>query len=33
VDAGFDEISLRQLGPDQEGFLRFTGKELPPHFS
>ncbi|MCW2691869.1 MAG: class F420-dependent oxidoreductase [Mycobacterium sp.] len=33
VDAGFDEIYLSQIGPDQEGFLRFAEKELLPHFS
>jgi coenzyme F420-dependent glucose-6-phosphate dehydrogenase len=30
VDAGFDHIGLHQIGPDQEGFLRFWEKELRP---
>ncbi|MCA1710948.1 MAG: TIGR03557 family F420-dependent LLM class oxidoreductase [Actinobacteria bacterium] len=28
VDAGFDEIFLSQIGPDQEGFFRFWDTEL-----
>ena len=30
VDAGFDEVALTQIGPDQEGFLRFYERELRP---
>jgi G6PDH family F420-dependent oxidoreductase len=29
-DAGFDHIGLHQVGPDQDGFLRFFEKELQP---
>lgn len=32
VDAGFDEIYVAQMGPDQEAFLRFWEKELAPSF-
>jgi len=32
VDAGYDHISLHQIGPDQEGFLRFACDELLPRF-
>jgi G6PDH family F420-dependent oxidoreductase len=28
ADAGFDEIALTQIGPDQEGFFRFYEQEL-----
>lgn len=28
VDAGFDELYIHQLGPDQVGFLRFFDREL-----
>lgn len=30
VEAGFDEIYLTQVGPDQEGFFRFYENELKP---
>jgi G6PDH family F420-dependent oxidoreductase len=30
VDAGFTEIYVQQIGPDQEGFLRFWKGELAP---
>jgi coenzyme F420-dependent glucose-6-phosphate dehydrogenase len=30
IDAGFDHVYLHQVGPDQEGFLRFAQKELLP---
>jgi G6PDH family F420-dependent oxidoreductase len=30
VDAGFTEIYVQQIGPDQEGFLRFWTDELGP---
>jgi G6PDH family F420-dependent oxidoreductase len=29
-DAGFDEVSLTQIGPDQDGFFRFWENELRP---
>lgn len=31
VDAGFDEIHLSQIGPDQAGFLDFFGTQVAPH--
>jgi G6PDH family F420-dependent oxidoreductase len=30
VEAGFDEVYISQIGPDQEGFLRFWQQELGP---
>jgi len=30
IDAGFDHVCLHQVGPDQEGFLRFWREELGP---
>jgi hypothetical protein len=30
VDAGYDHVYLHQVGPDQEGFLRFAETELLP---
>jgi G6PDH family F420-dependent oxidoreductase len=30
LDAGFDHVYLHQIGPDQEGFLRFAHDELLP---
>jgi G6PDH family F420-dependent oxidoreductase len=30
LDAGFDHVYLHQVGPDQEGFLRFAESELLP---
>ncbi len=30
ADAGFDEVYVSQIGPDQEGFLRFWTEELEP---
>jgi coenzyme F420-dependent glucose-6-phosphate dehydrogenase len=32
LDAGYDHIYLHQIGPDQEGFLRFAREELLPRF-
>lgn len=32
VDAGYGEIYVTQVGPDQEGFLRFYEREILPHF-
>jgi coenzyme F420-dependent glucose-6-phosphate dehydrogenase len=33
ADAGFDHVYLHQVGPDQEGFLRFAQEELLPRFA
>jgi len=30
VEAGFDEVYIGQIGPDQEGFLRFWQDALRP---
>lgn len=30
LDAGFDEVYVNQIGPDQEGFFRFYEHELRP---
>jgi len=30
VDAGFDHVFIHQVGPRQEEFLKFSGKELLP---
>jgi G6PDH family F420-dependent oxidoreductase len=30
VDAGYDEVYVQQIGPDQAGFLRFFEEELRP---
>src|SRR5829696_7388276 len=30
LDAGFDHVYIHQVGPDQEGFLRFAERELLP---
>ena len=30
LDAGFDEVYVQQIGPDQEGFFRFWERELAP---
>ena len=32
-EAGFDHITLHQIGPDQEGFLRFWEQELRPRLT
>ncbi len=32
LDAGFDEVYVSQVGPDQEGFLDFYAKEILPRF-
>ncbi|MEV7965883.1 LLM class F420-dependent oxidoreductase [Sphaerisporangium sp. NPDC088356] len=31
VDAGFDELYISQIGPDQEAFFDFYAKEVLPH--
>lgn len=33
VDAGFDEVYVGQMGPDQEGMIRFFEREVLPHFA
>jgi hypothetical protein len=30
--AGYDHVYLHQVGPDQEGFLRFAERELLPRY-
>jgi hypothetical protein len=30
LDAGYDHLYFHQIGPDQEGFLRFWADELQP---
>ena len=30
LDAGYDEVYVSQIGPDQEGFLRFYEREVLP---
>jgi hypothetical protein len=30
ADAGYDAVFVHQIGPDQEGFLRFYGDEVLP---
>jgi len=32
VDAGFTHVYLHQVGPDQEGYIRFAERELLPRF-
>jgi G6PDH family F420-dependent oxidoreductase len=32
-DAGFDDVHVQQIGPDQEGFLRFYEREILPRFA
>jgi coenzyme F420-dependent glucose-6-phosphate dehydrogenase len=32
VDAGYDHVYVHQVGPDQEGFLRFYEREVLPAF-
>ncbi|HET7768691.1 MAG TPA: TIGR03557 family F420-dependent LLM class oxidoreductase [Chloroflexota bacterium] len=33
VDAGYDHVYVHQVGPDQEGMLRFYEREILPHFA
>jgi G6PDH family F420-dependent oxidoreductase len=33
ADAGFDEVAVTQIGPDQEGFFRFYERELRPRLA
>ena len=30
VTAGFDHVSVHQVGPDQEGFFRFFARDVMP---
>jgi hypothetical protein len=30
VDAGFDEVYIQQIGPEQEGFFRFFENQIRP---
>jgi G6PDH family F420-dependent oxidoreductase len=30
IDAGYDHVYIHQIGPDQEGFIRFAERELIP---
>jgi hypothetical protein len=30
IDAGFDEVYISQMGPDQEGALRFVTEKVLP---
>lgn len=30
LEAGFDEVYVNQIGPDQEGFFDFQARELLP---
>ena len=30
AEAGYDHVHLHQIGPDQDGFLRFWSDELGP---
>lgn len=32
VDAGYDEVHILQIGPDQQGMLRFYQREILPRF-
>jgi G6PDH family F420-dependent oxidoreductase len=33
ADAGYDRLFVHQIGPDQEGFLRFYEREIVPRFA
>jgi hypothetical protein len=33
VDAGFDEVYVQQIGPDQGGFLRFYERKVLSRFA
>jgi G6PDH family F420-dependent oxidoreductase len=33
IDAGYDHVYFHQVGPDQEGFLRFAERELLPELA
>jgi hypothetical protein len=33
VDAGFEQVYVHQIGPDQDGFFDFYEREIIPTFS
>lgn len=33
TDAGFDEVYVQQIGPDQDGFFDFFEAEIAPEFA
>jgi hypothetical protein len=33
AEAGYDQICVHQVGPDQEGFMRFYEREVLPRLS
>ena len=33
LDAGFDKVSVNQIGPEQESFFSFFARELLPRLS
>ncbi len=33
VDAGYDEVYVAQIGPDQQGMIEFYQREVLPHFA
>ena len=33
IQAGFDHVYLHQIGPDQEGFIRFCQQEILPRYT
>jgi hypothetical protein len=33
IEAGFDHVYFHQVGPDQEGFMRFYEREVLPELS
>jgi hypothetical protein len=33
ADAGYDHVYVHQVGPDQDGFLRFAERELLPRYA
>jgi hypothetical protein len=33
AEAGYDQICVHQVGPDQEGFMRFYERDVLPRLS
>ena len=33
AQAGFDHVYIHQVGPDQEGFIRFAEREILPQYA
>jgi coenzyme F420-dependent glucose-6-phosphate dehydrogenase len=33
IDVGFEYVYVHQVGPDQEGFIRFYEQEILPEFA